>query len=151
MFLPLWFRTVVIVGIIAAGTTCTVLADEVTSADATEPPVDLTGAFQGDCPHGQLSVDRECVTPPKIMKKIQAAYPKSARRRHVACKVVLSGTIEIDGTVQNIEVVNSTTPGEGFEGAAISAVKQWRWRPGLIAGKPVRVKLTVTTEFSYDD
>jgi TonB family protein len=54
-----------------------------------------------------------------------------------------------DGSVTEIEVKNSTNPGQGFEDAAIAALKKWRYEPGTLNGKPVPVYFTVTIDFIY--
>ena len=45
-----------------------------------------------------------------------------------------------------IRVVRSLDPG-GLDDEAIVAVKQWRFEPGRLAGKPVDVMVTIMLDF----
>jgi len=50
-----------------------------------------------------------------------------------------------DGIPQNLSVV--TPLGLGLDETAIEAVSQWRFRPTLVNGLPVRVRATVEVNF----
>src|SRR5258706_8715535 len=115
---------------------------------STDTPVSLKNVVQGSCSKGQVSTDRGCVTPPQITKKIRPRTPREALRDRVEGKVVLNVTVEVDGTVDPIELVDSTNPGHGFEDAVVSAVKQWRYKPANIAGTPVRAVFTLNVDFT---
>ena len=120
------------------------LSGESAQSDA---PIDLTDAVQGSCPKGQLSTDRGCVIPPDIRTQIRPQFPHSARQQ-VEGKVVLNVTVEVNGTVGPIEVVESMRPGDDFEKAVISAVKRSRFSPAKIARKPVRAIIRLTFDFT---
>jgi TonB family protein len=117
--------------------------------DSGDVPVELVNTVQGSCPRGQVSTDRGCVTPPQIKKKVQPRYPKTARRDRVQAKVTLGVTVEKDGTAGPIQVMDSSNPGQGFEQAAIDAVKQWHWKPGQLDDGPVRIMFTLVIEFTF--
>jgi TonB family protein len=57
---------------------------------------------------------------------------------------VLEVAIDVDGVVKQPRVVKSPAPSVSY--AALEAVKQWRFRPGTVGGKPVPIlfNLTVT-------
>ena len=75
-------------------------------------------------------------------------YPRVARMAGVDGSVVLLAAIRPDGTVGEIEVLRASDPRFGFEFAVIEAVKQWRYRPGLMHGRPVTVYVRVIVEFT---
>lgn len=93
---------------------------------------------------------------PDIMPPIQIAtrayphYPEMARKARVQGTVILLVVIDKEGRVGEIEVLRAPDPRFGFELAAIEAVKQWRYRPALLGGRPVAVQASVTIEFTIN-
>jgi protein TonB len=89
------------------------------------------------------------ITPP-VQRPTRAypRYPELARKAGVQGTVVLLIVIDQDGRVGEIEVLRSPDPRFGFDLAAIEAVKQWRYQPALLAGRPVAVQASVTIEFT---
>lgn len=117
------------------------------AADSPDAPVETVGAVQGSCPKDQLSTEQGCLVHPIIRKKVLPRYPAAAIHKHVEGKVALGAIVEIDGTLTVVNVLESTTTGQGFEEASIAAAKQWRYTPGRIGNKDVRVHITIETEF----
>ena len=74
-------------------------------------------------------------------------YPELARRAKVQGKVILQAVVRKDGTVGDVQVLQSPGSKLGFDEAAIEAVRQWRYKPGLQNGKPVDVYFTIIVEF----
>jgi protein TonB len=74
-------------------------------------------------------------------------YPPAARRAKIAGTVYLDVIVQRDGTVGEITVVDSTRTGSGFEDAAMTAVKDWRYRPALRDGQPVDASILVRIDF----
>jgi protein TonB len=66
----------------------------------------------------------------------------------VAGRVILQAIIRQDGSVGDIQVLSSPGKNFGFDEAAVEAVRQWRYKPGLQNGKPVDVYFTVVVEFT---
>ncbi len=89
------------------------------------------------------------VSQPRIISKIQPVYPEQARKSGVEGKVVLQALIDHDGSVSDVEVLNSTD--EVFDDAAVDAVRQWRWEPATSDGKPVSVYFTIVVQFSLNE
>jgi protein TonB len=75
-------------------------------------------------------------------------YPELARRARVEGSVILLITIDREGRVGEVEVLRSPDPRYGFDLAAIEAVRQWRYRPALLDGRPVAVQASVMVEFA---
>lgn len=79
-----------------------------------------------------------------LVAKTQPVYPPIAKAARVAGTVVLRGTITRAGTLENLMVVS----GHPFlQQAAVDAVKQWRYRPYLLEGRPVEVETTINVVF----
>jgi len=68
----------------------------------------------------------------------QPAYPPDARRSRTSGEVVLSFTVNTDGSVSNIDII-SARPRGVFERSAQAAVRRWRFEP---IGAPQQVTRT---------
>jgi TonB family protein len=79
---------------------------------------------------------------PKLLSKALPAYPPEAKQQHVWGDVVMNVTIKEDGTVERVEVIDGNPL---LAEAATTAVKQWRYRPLLVNGKPVVTFVTVVS------
>jgi len=69
--------------------------------------------------------------------------------RDYYCDVLLSCVIEKDGTLTKVKVLMPITDRECTEQAIKLLKHSPKWSPGLVAGKPVRVRLTTTIELNY--
>lgn len=69
--------------------------------------------------------------------QISPYYPATARTTKAQSTVTLSMQVRPDGRVGEIEVLNSTAMGLGFEQSAEDAVRSWRFHPALQDGEPV--------------
>ena len=78
----------------------------------------------------------------------QPVYPPAAWAARITGSVVLELTILRNGEVANLTVARSTTPKMGFEEAAIKAVSEWRFEPGLENGEPVEVRTRIKLNFT---
>ncbi|MDB5011782.1 MAG: TonB family protein [Mucilaginibacter sp.] len=73
-------------------------------------------------------------------------YIFSDRMKNIQGKVLVSLVIEKDGSVSNIKIVQGLTEEQDKE--VIRVVKNLRkWKPGIQAGKPVRVQLFIPIDF----
>jgi protein TonB len=76
-------------------------------------------------------------------------YPRAAQRRNTSGWVDLGFTVARDGSVQSIEIIEST-PGTVFDEAATKAVSQWRFEPVIENGEPVERRAAVRMMFSLE-
>jgi protein TonB len=90
------------------------------------------------------------VTEPAILEstRVLPTYPELARRARITGQVILQAVIETEGSVSSIRILRETPERVGFGEAAATAVSRWRYRPGMQHGRPVRVLLTVTVDFT---
>jgi protein TonB len=79
-----------------------------------------------------------------LLHRVEPDYPKIAKIMHLSGTVILRATIGTDGEVHGIEVV---TGNPILAGAAVTAVRQWRYRPTLLDGQPVEVETQITVNF----
>jgi protein TonB len=80
-----------------------------------------------------------------LIRKVQPVYPPLARAARIQGEVVLQAMISKEGTIENLQVVNGHPM---LAGAAIDAVRQWRYRPYILNNDPVEVETQITVKFS---
>ncbi|MFW6347102.1 MAG: energy transducer TonB [Cyclonatronaceae bacterium] len=68
-------------------------------------------------------------------------YPDMARRAGIEGRVIVQFIVDEQGNVQNPQVVRSAGAG-GLDEAAIEAIRQMTFSPGMQRGRPVRVQMT---------
>ena len=78
---------------------------------------------------------------PKLVKKVPPVYPPEARRQEEH-DVVMDVTLNVDGSVQKVNVIEGDPL---LNTAATDAVKQWKYRPLTVFGKPVNNFVVVLT------
>ena len=74
--------------------------------------------------------------PPQNIHQTQPVYPYKARQRNIEGYVKVKMLVRADGTVGEVSVLDANPKGL-FETEALKAVPNWRFRPGVIDGKPV--------------
>jgi TonB-like protein len=60
---------------------------------------------------------------------------------------VAEGIVRADGSIQNLRLLRSVDP--CIDAAVLSALQQWKFRPGTLKGKPVDVFYDVTVHIHY--
>jgi TonB family protein len=85
------------------------------------------------------------IKPPKKLVNVAPVYPQEAQDAGIQGIVILDAIIAEDGSVKEVEVVRSIPE---LDGAAIDAVKQWRFEPTLMNGVAVPIKCTTTVNFT---
>ena len=85
---------------------------------------------------------------PRVLKKVDPKYPETARRAEREGLVTLEFTVEVDGKVTDIKVVQSI--GFGFDEAAVEAVKKWRFTPAKKGGEAVPRRVKVPIRFTLE-
>jgi len=68
-------------------------------------------------------------TAPPLLKQTTPAYPAAAKTLKAEGSVTLRLDVLPDGTVGAASVEECSRPGLGFEAAALTAVRQWRYQP----------------------
>ncbi len=81
---------------------------------------------------------------PTLIKKVDPVYPEAARKAGIQGLVLLEATTDEEGNVAAVRVLKSIPE---LDQAAIDALKQWKYEPFIIEGKPKGVVFTVTIQF----
>lgn len=85
------------------------------------------------------------VTRGLLIKRVEPVYPPLAKAARVQGDVILSAIIDANGQITNLQLVSGHPM---LVPAAISAVRQWRYKPYLLNGQPVEVETTITVIFT---
>jgi len=81
---------------------------------------------------------------PPQSRMIYPRYPET----HKSGKVVLTAVVAPDGTIKSITVISGK---KIFAGAALNAVRKWRYLPYALQGKPVEFQTTIAFNFRGDE
>jgi TonB family protein len=81
-----------------------------------------------------------------IISQARPTYPERARANHVSGSVVLGAIIARDGQVRSLKLLS--VPDADLAIAAVAAVREWRYQPYLLNGKPTEVETTITVNFN---
>ncbi len=79
--------------------------------------------------------------------RVPPAYPQRAKQAHLEGSVTMAVTIRPDGTVADVQVIESN-PARLFDQAAIQAMQRWKFRPKIVNGKPQAQRARQTIEFT---
>ena len=88
------------------------------------------------------------VVPATVVHRVNPSYPPLARSQGVGGSVVLDATIGGNGSVRKVSLISGSAT---LSDAAITAVRQWRFSPAMLNGKPVEVDQRITIVFKLPD
>jgi TonB family protein len=118
-----------------------------TSEDQPDPESLNTGIAvsnnQPSAPAAPLPVGGD-VKQAKLISSVPPVYPTLAKNQHVSGSVTVDALIDASGRVTTMKVVSGPTL---LQQAATDALKQWKYQPASLDGKPVAMHLTVTIQF----
>jgi protein TonB len=79
-----------------------------------------------------------------LIRRVLPIYPSAAKLAHIQGTVLLAATISKAGTIDDLHVLSGHPL---LAGAAIEAVRQWRYRPYILNREPVEVETQITVKF----
>ncbi|MGH9219229.1 MAG: energy transducer TonB [Vicinamibacterales bacterium] len=85
------------------------------------------------------------ISAPRLIRRVDPEYPPLAVNAQIEGMVILEATVDASGAVKETRVLRSHAV---LDEAATDAVRQWRYEPLLLNGKPTPFVLTVTVSFS---
>ncbi|HKM82386.1 MAG TPA: TonB family protein [Candidatus Acidoferrum sp.] len=80
----------------------------------------------------------------RLLKSVPPIYPATARAQKISGEVKIDALVDPNGTVSNVKIISGPTL---LYQAALDAVKQWKYEPAQLDGKPTAVHVTVTVHF----
>jgi TonB family protein len=87
------------------------------------------------------------VTPPSVVQHVDAVYPPSALPTREHADVVLALTVDVDGHVSKVDVLESSGAAD-LDEAAVVAARQWTFVPAKRDGKSVASRIKVPFHFA---
>jgi protein TonB len=79
-----------------------------------------------------------------LVKKVQPTYPANALRLRIEGAVQLTATISTSGDIAAVKILSGDRQ---LAGAAVDAVKRWKYKPYLLNGSPVEIQTQITVNF----
>jgi len=111
-------------------------------APGTNPSAEVP-ASHGTSPVSSFPVGGD-VRPPRLLKSFAPVYPSLARTQRVSGDVKVDALIDATGQVEAVKVLTGPLL---LQRAAVEAVKQWKYTPGVLDGKPTAMHITVVLQF----
>ncbi|MBQ0729375.1 MAG: energy transducer TonB [Oleispira antarctica] len=81
--------------------------------------------------------------------RMPAQYPNKAKRRNIEGFVKARLEVNVQGTVDSVEIIDAKPRGV-FERSAIRALYKYKFKPQIIDGKPQPQTVTQTLEYTLD-
>ncbi len=85
------------------------------------------------------------VSQPLVLTTVNPQFSEEARRKKVDGDVMVHLVVDENGLPQEVRVVRGI--GYGLDEKAVEAVRQYRFRPAMRAGVPVRVEMNISVNF----
>jgi protein TonB len=80
-----------------------------------------------------------------LIHKVEPVYPDIASQQHISGTVILQATVGADGAVREVRAVSGS---KLLVQSAVEAVRQWRYTPTLLDGKPIPTQVEISLVFS---
>ena len=93
---------------------------------------------------GPIEVTRDVIKPTKTLH-VDPQYTEIARKARIQGRVTLRATIDQQGDITDVEVLRGLQM--GLTEAAVAAVRQWKFKPATLNGRPVAVYFNLTVTF----
>jgi protein TonB len=84
---------------------------------------------------------------PVVLSEVKPIYPPKAREARQEGSVVVDALIDAKGLVRQVQVVEGA---DVFREAALTALRQFRFKPALVEGRPVAVRIRYTLRFRLE-
>lgn len=88
------------------------------------------------------------VSAPRLVRAVKPQYTPDAMRARISGSVWLDCVVDAHGQVDRCRLSRSLDPNFGLDQEAIKAARQWTFQPGVRAGEPVPVQVTIELAFS---
>jgi TonB family protein len=112
----------------------------------------MLGVFDGtELPHGDAFFEPgPGVSVPQLIEstRVFPKFPKHPAIRRTDVKVTLAVTLGVDGAIERVRILEPAGGDCGFEEAVLEAIRQWKYKPGMKQGQPVRATIKVLFTFT---
>jgi protein TonB len=80
-----------------------------------------------------------------LIHRVEPIYPNVAKIAGIQGAVLIKAVISTEGKIEQAQVVSGSP---WLSKAALDAIRQWRYRPYYLNGKPVEVETEITVMFT---
>ena len=108
-----------------------------------EAAADLSRVYETE----ELEVKPRLVNAGDVTRAVQSNFPPLLRDAGVGGTVLLRAIIEKDGRTSSVEVIRSEH-NQLFSAPAAAVVRRMRFRPGTMAGAPLRARMEIPFTFT---
>jgi len=95
-------------------------------------------------PETQPSIRASALQSAVLVQRVAPIYPSDALESRLQGNVLVNATIGTNGVPKNLKVVKGD---QRLVPAALTAIRQWRYRPATLAGQPIETQTDVTVSF----
>ena len=110
------------------------------------PPPPPPPPPQPEAPRGPVRVGGQ-IKEPTLIHRVDPEYPLLAQASQIEGVVILEAIVDQEGRIESLKVLRSAPV---FDRAALAAVRQWRYSPVILNGRPERFILTVVVSFNLE-
>jgi protein TonB len=124
------------------------------TGNESEPSIDVNQSVNEDPLAGLAAGHRKEPTAPlplggdlkqaRLLKSASPIYPPTARAQNVSGEVKIDALIDVSGNVSSVKIISGPAL---LHQSALDAVKQWKYEPAQLNGKPTPVHVVVTVHF----
>lgn len=79
-----------------------------------------------------------------LLTKVEPEYPEAALKKRVEGSVLLTAVIDAKGDVEDVRVSSGDPL---LAPAAVVAVRQWKYKPYLLEGHPMKMETQIPVQF----
>ena len=124
------------------------LGPGLTGVGQTATPGDGLGSKQGTGIGDAVGVGAPGVTAPTLVERVSPKYTVEAMHARIQGTALVECVVQIDGSVSDARIIRSLDRRFGLDEEALTAARRWRFKPGLLHGKPVPVLITIELMFT---
>jgi TonB family protein len=96
-------------------------------------------------PESHPAVRKSTLQAAVLVKSVAPVYPVNALNSQVQGEVLVNATIGTDGIPKDLKVIKGD---QRLVTAALTAIRQWRYRPATLANQPIETQVVVTVTFA---
>ena len=115
---------------------------------------ELFGKHTGPTPPGDPNADQRKrvvrggdVQQALLTRRVEPSYPQLMRAIRRSGKVELRALISTEGTIESLQILSGDP---GFYESAMSAVRQWKYKPTYLNGQAVEVETIITVVYTLN-
>lgn len=84
---------------------------------------------------------------PRVLSEVRPTYPKEAKEKSLEGAVVMDILVDDKGKVRQVSVIEGEPL---FRAGAVEAMKKFLFRPAMLEGRPVAVRIRYTLKFQLE-